>query len=91
MSSLNNAPVSKGWQKKGLFLFTLMPLIMLPFIFLYAFLAWWLLILLDGFPGGFFKRHPVLTVGVLYVFAAYLLILTGLSLWEKLRRRFPDS
>ncbi len=72
---------------KRFFLFAVFPLFMLPFIFLYSFGAWWLLTVLDGFPGGFFKQHPQLTAAVIAIFACFLFIATAQAMWAKMRAR----
>lgn len=85
MSSTNRTPVLSGWKR--FILFGIFPLLTLPFIFFYALSAWWLLRLLDGFPGGFFKRHPELTVAALVILAGFLFIITARAIWEKMRAR----
>lgn len=68
-------------------LFGVFPLLTLPFIFIYAVGGWWLLTVLDGFPGGFFKKHPDLTAAVIVILASCLFIVTAQALWDKVRDR----
>lgn len=88
MSSNYKATVPAGWKRKRVLIFGIFPLVMLPFIFLYFLSAWWLITVLDGFPGGFFKRHPDATSAAVVILACYLLIATALALWEKVKARF---
>lgn len=85
MSSQKKASIATGWKR--FFLFAVFPLLMLPFIFIYALSAWWLLTVLDGFPGGFFKQHPNLTVAAMVIFSCFLLIVTAQTMWDKMRAR----
>ena len=88
MSYTKKNTVTKGWKVKRVLLFGIFPLLMLPFIFIYVLSAWWLLTVLDGFPGGFFKQHPNLTAAGLVILACFLLFATGQTLWETMRARF---
>jgi hypothetical protein len=85
MSSGNKATISSGLKR--FLLFAVFPIFMLPFLFIYSYSAWWLLRLLDGFPGGFYKRHPNLTVTALVIIVCCLLIITGQSMWGKMKAR----
>ena len=78
---------STRWKVRRVLLFGIFPLLMLPFIFGYFFAAWWLMTLLDGFPGGFFRQHPSLTMAGLAILAGFLLLVTGQALWESARAR----
>lgn len=75
------------FRLKKFLLFAVFPIFMLPFIFLYSFGAWWLLRVLDGFPGGFFKQHPQLTAALIALFAGFLFIATAQAMWAKMRGR----
>lgn len=83
----NKKPVSAQWRVRRVLLFGVFPLLMLPFIFGYFLSAWWLLTVLDGFPGGFFRHHPGLTMAGLAFLAMFLLVATGQALWEWMRVR----
>lgn len=86
MPSPNKGSIATGWKR--FFLFSIFPLLMLPFVFAYSLAGWWLLTVLDGFPGGFFKRHPDLTVAAIVIFACYLFIATAETVWKKMWSRF---
>ena len=88
MSYDSKKQFSGRWKVRRVLLFSIFPLLMLPFIFIYFLASWWLVTVLDGFPGGFFRQHPNLTAAGLVILACFLLFATGQSLWETMRARF---
>jgi nitrate reductase NapE component len=88
MPNTSKTRASTRWKVRRVLLFGMFPLLTLPFIFGYALGAWWLLTVLDGFPGGFFRLHPSLTVAAVVILASFLFIVTTQALWDKMRARF---
>ena len=88
MSDIRKPRASALRTVRMVLLFGVFPLIMLPFIFVYALGGWWLSTVLDGFPGGFFRQHPTLTGAAIVIGASYLFIVTGQALWDRMQARF---